>query len=233
MSKDTLTLIVLVFGCINLTVIVAALIYYVHSRLKKRIRQNKVNHFGDSAEKKVIEFLKKSFPKATVMDSVYLKTPSGLTELDILMLCDRGIFIIEVKSHNGYIVTGGNFWTQHWRDKVIRFHNPVHQNNSHKVALETVFRKRQSLASLPVYTVVVFTSSNVSFSQNTKDVIKLSSLYAYIRRKKQDKRMTREMIRKVERFISDNMETSRIRQNQHKRKIYQRNSKKRAYRFNR
>lgn len=233
MTKDTLTLIVLVFGCINITVITAAIIYHVQSKLKRRIRQNKVNHYGDSAEKKVIDFLRKSFPRATVMDSVYLKTPSGLTELDILMLCDRGIFIIEVKSHNGYIVTGGNFWTQHWRDKVIRFHNPIYQNNSHKAALETVFRKRQSLASLPVYTVVVFTSGNVSFSQNTKDVIKMSSLYAYIKRKKPDKRMTREMIRNIEKFISANMETSRIRQNQHKRKVYERNSKKRAYRFNR
>lgn len=232
-SKETLMLVVLVFGLINLTVISGAIIYHINSKIKKRIRQNKVDHFGDSAEKKVIDFLKKNFPRATVMESVYLKTPTGLTELDMIMISNRGIFVIEVKSHNGHIVTEGKFWTQHWKDKIVRFHNPVFQNNVHRTALENIFRKRQSLASLPVYTVVVFTSPNVSFSKNIKDVIKLSSLYTYIKRKKPNKRMTREMIKTVEKFISSNMEKSRIKQNQHKRKIYERNSRKREYRFNR
>ncbi len=232
MNKDTLT-VILVFGIINLIVITGIIIYTIHSKLSKRLRQNKVDHFGDSAEKKVIDFLKKSFPRAKVMESVYLKTPTGLTELDILMICSRGLFVVEVKSHNGQINTEGKYWTQRWRDKVIRFHNPVHQNSVHRAALESVFRKRQSLASLPVYTVVVFTSSNVTFSKNVRDVIKFSSLYSYVKRKKPDKRMTKEMIRNVEKFISSNMVTSRLRQNQHKRKIYNSNAKKRAYRFNR
>lgn len=223
----------IVIGCIDLAVILLIIGYRIFSRVKRRMRQNKVDHFGDSAEQRVISFLKKNFPKATVMDSVYLKTPSGLTELDILMISDRGLFIIEVKSHNGYIVTDGKFWTQHWRNKVVRFYNPVYQNNVHRTALETVFRKRQSFASLPIYTVVVFTSPNVTFSKNVKDVIKLSSLSSYIRKRSPSKRMTREMRLSVERFIRSNMETSRLRQRQHKRKIYEENSKKRAYRFNR
>lgn len=233
MSKENLTLIILVFGCINIIVITSALLYHFYSKIKSRIRQNKVDHFGDSAEEKVLSFLKKNFPRSVIIDSVYLKTPSGLTELDILMICEKGIFIIEVKSHNGYIITHGKFWTQRWRDKVVRFHNPVYQNNVHRTALDNIFRKRQSLASLPVYTVVVFTSPNVSFSQNVKDVIKLSSLSSYIKRRKTDKRMTKETIRTVEKFIKNNMETSRIKQSRHKKRIYQSNSKKRAYRFNR
>ncbi len=232
MNTDTLT-VILVFGIINLIVIVGIIIYLIHSKLSRRLRQSKVDHFGDSAEKKVIDFLKKSFPRASVMESVYLKTPTGLTELDILMICNRGLFVVEVKSHNGEINTEGKYWTQRWRDKIVRFHNPVHQNNVHRTALEAVFRKRQSLASLPIYTVVVFTSSNVTFTKNVKDVIKFSSLYSYVKRRKPDKRMTKEMIKKVEKFISSNMVTSRLRQNQHKRKIYNSNAKKRAYRFNR
>ncbi len=233
MDSNKLMMIILVFGIVNFTVIISAAVYYIYSSLKKRQRQNKVDHFGDTAERQVISYLKKTFPRAAVMDSVYLKTDSGLTELDILMVCDRGIFIIEVKSHNGHIDTDGKFWTQHWRDKVVRFHNPTYQNNVHRMALENVFRKRQSLASLPIYTVVVFTSKNVSFSKNKKDVIKFSSLYSYIKRRTPDKRMTGAMIKNVEKYISANMETSRMRQNQHKRRLYERNSKKREYRFNR
>ena len=184
MSNEKLALLILVFGVINMSVIIGALIYHIHSKVKKRIRQSKVEHFGDSAEKKVVDFLKKNFPRAVIMEDVYLKTSTGLTEIDVILISDRGIFIIEVKSHNGYIVTNGKLWIQRWRDKVIRFHNPVEQNNIHKSALEAVFRKRQSLASLPIYAVTVFTSSNVTFSRNVKDVIKLSSLPSYIKRRK-------------------------------------------------
>lgn len=232
MSNEKLALLILVFGVINMSVIIGALIYHIHSKVKKRIRQSKVEHFGDSAEKKVVDFLKKSFPRAVVMEDVYLKTSTGLTEIDVILISDRGIFIIEVKSHNGYIVTNGKLWIQRWRDKVIRFHNPVEQNNIHKSALEAVFRKRQSLASLPIYAVTVFTSSNVTFSRNVKDVIKLSSLNSYIKRRKPIRRMTREMRKRVESYISSNMETSRLKQNQHKKRIYQHNQRKRAYRIN-
>lgn len=233
MDRESLISIIWVFGIINIGIILAVLVFYFRAKIKKRQRQNKVDHFGDSAEKKVIAFLKKNFPRAVIMDSVYLKTPTGLTELDIIMLCDRGIFIIEVKSHNGYIITNGKFWTQRWQNKIVRFHNPIHQNNIHKAALEAIFRKRQSLASLPIYTVTVFTSAGVSFSRNVKDVIKFSSLNSYIKRKKTDKRMRGETLRTVQKFIASNMETSRARQNKHKRKIYERNAQKRAYRFNR
>ena len=232
MDRESLISIIWVFGIINIGIILAVLVFYFRAKIKKRQRQNKVDHFGDSAEKKVIAFLKKNFPRAVIMDSVYLKTPTGLTELDIIMLCDRGIFIIEVKSHNGYIITNGKFWTQRWQNKIVRFHNPIHQNNIHKAALEAIFRKRQSLASLPIYTVTVFTSAGVSFSRNVKDVIKFSSLNSYIKRKKTDKRMRGETLKTVQKFIASNMETSRARQNKHKRKIYERNSQKRAYRFN-
>ncbi len=232
MSNDSLTLIVIIFGTINLLVILGAVIYYIHSKIKKRLRQNKVDHFGDTAEKKVIDYLKKGFPKATVMKDIYLKTQTGLTEIDCIFICNRGIFIIEVKSHNGYIVTDGKLWTQHWREKVIRFHSPVKQNAVHKNALENVFRKRQSLASLPIYSVTVFTSNSVTFSKKVRDVIKLSYLSTFIKKKNPDRRMTKEMIRRVENFISSNMETSRHRQLRHKRQIYENNMKKRAYRIN-
>ena len=232
MSNDKLALLILVFGIINISVIIGALIYHIHGKVKNKIRLNKVSHFGDSAEKKVVDFLRKNFPKGIIMEDVYLKTSSGLTEIDILFICDRGIFIIEVKSHNGYIVTNGKLWVQRWKDKVVRFHSPVEQNNIHKNALEAVFRKRQSLASLPIHSVTVFTSSNVNFSKNVRDVVKLSSLSSYIKRRQPDRRMTREMRKRVESYISSNMETSKIKQNQHKKRIYQHNSRKRAYRIN-
>ena len=81
--------------------------------------------------------------------------------------------------------------------------------------------------------VTVFTSNKVSFSENVRDVIKLPILTKFVKNKPRDKRMTREMISTVEKFIRNNMETNRYKQEQHKRRIYKNNDKKRAYRTNR
>lgn len=232
MSQNELAIILLVFGTINISVIIGALAYFIHGKIKKSLRQKKVERFGEGAEKRVYDYLRKAFPRATVLKDVYLKTASGLTEIDLLFISNRGIFIIEVKSHNGYIVTAGKLWTQRWREKVVRFHSPVSQNAVHKNALEALFRKRQSLASLPIYTVTVFTSKTVSFSRNVKDVIKLSSLSRYIKAKKPDRRMTREMQKRVDSFISSNMETSRLRQARHRKKVFEENTKRKGYRIN-
>ena len=106
------------------------------------------------------------------------------------------------------------------------------QNAVHKNALEILFRKRQTLASLPIYTVAVFTSKNVSFSRNVKDVIKLSSLLRYIKSRKPDRRMTKKVQKSVEDFILQNMETSKFRQAKHRKKLFEENSRRKGYRIN-
>ncbi len=222
-----------VFVSINFSVLFIFVMYRAVQFIKKQKKQDRVNHFGDSAEKKVAHYIEKNLASGTLIRDVYLKTETGLTEIDEIFLCDRGIFIIEIKSHNGYIITTGKHWTQRWGDKVVRFHNPTHQNKVHKTALEKILKKRQSLASLPIYTVTVFTSSKVSFSENVRDVIKLPILAKFVKSKPRDKRMTKETVQSVEKLIRNNMETSRRKQEQHKRRIYQNNDKKRAYRTNR
>jgi hypothetical protein len=231
--SDTLKVFITVFLAVNVSVLSIFLIYKLIGYIKAVKKQDRVNHFGDSAEIKVEKYIQKNLPAAKLLKDLYLKTDNGLTEIDALLLCDRGIFIIEIKSHNGYIVTRGKHWTQRWGDKVVRFHNPTYQNKVHKNALIGILKKRQSLASLPVYTVTVFTSSKVSFSENVKDVIKLPILSKFIKNKPRDKRMNQDTIVSVEKLIRSYMETSVRRQRQHKKRIWENNQKKRAYRVNR
>jgi hypothetical protein len=221
-----------IFLSVNISVLTGFLIYKLWERVKREKKQQRVNHFGDSAETKVISYIEKYFTKYKILKDLYLKTNNGLTEIDVLLLCERGIFIIEIKSHNGYIITRGKHWTQRWGDKVVRFYNPTYQNKAHRIALENILKKRQSLASLPIYTVTVFTSSKVSFSENVKDVIKLPVLAKFIKSKPCNKRMNHSTIASLERLIKSYRETSRRRQNQHKKKIWESNRKKRAYKVN-
>lgn len=231
--SDTLKIFLIIFFSVNVSVLTVLLVSKLISRAKTLKKQDRVNHFGDSAEKKVEKYISKYLPDIRIMKDLYLKTPTGLTEIDMLLLCGRGIFIVEIKSHNGYIITRGKHWTQRWGDKVVRFHNPTYQNAVHKKALEDILKRRQSLASLPIYTVTVFTSSKVSFSENIRDVIKLPILSKFIKNKPFDKRMTRDMISTVEKYVKNNAETNRRRQMKHKMKIWENNNKKRAYRVNR
>ncbi len=231
--SDTLAVFLIIFLSVNFSVILTFGIYKYYNYRKSIKKQDRVNHFGDSAEKKVEGYIKKYLKGTRILKDLYLKTETGLTEIDMLLLCDRGIFIVEIKSHNGYIITRGKHWTQRWGDKVVRFHNPTYQNKVHRTALENILKKRQSLASLPIYAVTVFTSSKVSFSENVKDVIKLPILTKYIKNKPFDRRMTNQNMTNVEKLIHDNIETSARRQRQHKKRIWENNNKKRAYRVNR
>jgi hypothetical protein len=231
--QDSLKTFVAVFVAVNVAVLVAFIIYKLAGIIKKRRRQDKVNHFGDSAEERVAEYLKKGFPHATLIRDVFLKSDTGLTEIDQILICNKGIFLIEIKSHNGYIITRGRHWTQRYNDKVVRFYNPTLQNKAHLIALENILKKRQSIASLPIYTVTVFTSSKVTFSENVKDVIRLPMLARYVRSKPFDARMTDETVKNVERLIRSYMETSRRKQERHRRRLYKKNDRHRAYRVNR
>ncbi len=230
--SDSTKLFVAVFISVNFSVLMTLFAYKLFTQIKAVKKQKKINHFGDSAEIAVENYIKKYFPSSKIMKELYLKTPNGLTELDMLLLCGRGIFIIEIKSHNGYIVTRGKHWTQRWKDKVVRFHNPTYQNKIHKKALEDILNKRQSLASLPIYTVAVFTSPKVTFSENVKDVIRLSLLSKYIKNKPIEKRMTADNIENIEKLINCYMETSTRRKRKHQKRIWKNNSKKAAYRVN-
>ncbi len=231
--SETLKTFLIIFFSVNVSVLTVFIASKIINRIKTLKKQDRVNHFGDRAEKRVEKYIEKYLHQIRIMKDVYLKTETGLTEIDMLLLSDRGIFIVEIKSHNGYIITKGKHWTQRWGDKVVRFHNPTYQNAVHKKALEDILKRRQSLASLPIYTVTVFTSSKVSFSENVRDVIKLPILSKFIKNKPRDKRMTRDMISTVEKFIKSNAETSRRRQMKHKIKIWENNNKKREYHVNR
>ena len=142
--SDTLKSFLIIFFSVNLSVLAVFLISKLISRNKALKKQDRVNHFGDRAEKRVEKYIEKYLHGIHVMKDLYLKTETGLTEIDMLLLSDRGIFIVEIKSHNGYIITKGKHWTQRWGDKVVRFHNPTHQNAVHKRALEEVLKRRQS-----------------------------------------------------------------------------------------
>lgn len=176
MSKDFISVII-IFFVVDTVALLGLLIY----KIAKEIKHRKIRHFGDRAEEEVAKTIREEFPGSILLNNVFLKTNRGSTQLDHILISKWGVFVIETKSHNGRINVGKKEWVQIYGDKVVRFHSPLLQNQSHIRALETLLQKHRSFRKIRVKGLVVFTSKKVSFSHRKDGVIRLSELSPYIK----------------------------------------------------
>ena len=83
--------------------------------------------------------LEKKFPNAKILPNVYIpKEDDETTEIDLLMINGKGIYVFESKNYGGWIYGNGKRknWTQTFgKGKKHKFYNPVWQNYGHINAL--------------------------------------------------------------------------------------------------
>lgn len=75
--------------------------------------------------------------------NIYLPHKNGTTEIDILLVHEKGIFIIESKNYSGWIFGSENnrYWTQSLINKEKhKFYNPILQNKTHITALSNYLK---------------------------------------------------------------------------------------------
>jgi len=154
----------LAFFIVDLAALLGLFLYKLH---KEAVRK-KIRHFGDRAEETVREYLEAEFPGAEMFHNVFLKTKNGSTQVDHILISKWGLFVIETKSHNGKINVGKKEWVQIYGEKVVRFHSPVLQNESHQRALKSILERHRALRKIPVRGLVVFTSKKVSFPKGSQ-----------------------------------------------------------------
>ena len=87
--------------------------------------------------------------------NVYLPREDGTTtEIDMLFLTPKAIFVIESKNYSGYITGGANDleWKESFGNRInIPFYNPIKQNETHIKYLKNYVGEL-----LPIYSIVVF-----------------------------------------------------------------------------
>lgn len=96
---------------------------------------------------------------AKFLFNVYVPKDNGETsEIDVLMIASKGIFVFESKNYSGWIF--GNEKQKNWyqtlpsgkgRSRKEHFYNPIMQNRSHIKHLQTVFAE-----PIPMYSIIVF-----------------------------------------------------------------------------
>lgn len=86
------------------------------------------------------------------------KCGGGTTEIDVLLICSKGLFVFECKNFSGWIF--GNELQKRWaqtlplgrgRSQKEQFYNPIMQNASHIRHLKNMIG-----TSLPIWSIIVF-----------------------------------------------------------------------------
>lgn len=98
------------------------------------ISKQKLSRSGNAGEKKIKDILKGLPRCCIVINDVILKTQTGTTQIDHIIVSPFGIFVIETKNHTGIIFGTDNtqYWTQALYNGVHKmFFNPVIQNMGH------------------------------------------------------------------------------------------------------
>ena len=125
------------------------------------------------------------FGKASVLTNIYLENQNTEhTEIDVLAISSKGIYVFEMKNYSGYIYGSqkDKYWTQvlnKWSKN--KFYNPIRQNYAHTKAVENYLMIDQSII-LPI---IVFSNrsklSKINVDKNT-NVFQFRDAIKYIKR---------------------------------------------------
>ena len=115
--------------------IIEIIILFIISFLIKKKYLDK-GKLGERSVSKRLKRLDKN--KYKVINDVILKTSRGTSQIDHLVVSNYGIFVIETKNYQGWIVGSENTdnWQQIIYNKKNFFRNPIKQNYGHIKAIE-------------------------------------------------------------------------------------------------
>lgn len=122
--------------------------------------------------------------KGKILRNVYLPTNDGGTsEIDILFITQKGIFVFESKNYSGWIFgdEDSRNWTAMLPNKIKnQFYNPIMQNRTHLKWLANYIG-----ATIPLFSIIVFSErcelKKVTVRSHNIKVIKRDRTYATVR----------------------------------------------------
>lgn len=148
-----------------LLMIMAILLCYLYIRFKQSNYQKVSQHSflktllnkGFWGEYKIFSLLENLAASHQLLTNLYIPRKDGTTtEIDLLFINEKGLFVIESKNYSGWIYGDEKqkYWTQVFENKQkFRFFNPIWQNSAHINALKEVLPNEftQGLHSIIVF----------------------------------------------------------------------------------
>jgi len=119
-----------------------------------------------------------------VLRNLYLPKDNGETsEIDVVYISQKGIFVFESKNYSGWIFGDENsmYWTAMLNNKEKnRFYNPIKQNRTHLKWLQKCVGEQ-----IPLFSIVVFSErcelKKIALQSKDIPVIKRDHVYATVR----------------------------------------------------
>lgn len=136
-------------------IVVAILLFIFFNKSPKAIGRR-----GESAIANTLDFASFFGKSGKTLRNLYVPTANGkTTEIDIIYIMVKGIFVIESKNYTGYIFGSDNQrnWTvtlykgRFRRLEKHKFYNPIWQNNTHMKALREYLGEDIKMMSLIVF----------------------------------------------------------------------------------
>lgn len=122
--------------------------------------------------------------KGKVLRNVYLPKDDGTTsEIDVLFITQKGIFVIESKNYSGWIFgdeKGRNWTAMLANGEKNQFYNPILQNRSHLKWMERFIG-----ADIPLFSLIVFSErcelKKITLYSDEIKVIKRNKVYPTVK----------------------------------------------------
>lgn len=143
-----------------------------------------IGRHGEKLTERELKLVKLFGRSGKVLRNIYVPKNNGETsEIDVVFITQKGIFVIESKNYSGWIFGDENaaYWTAMLPNKdKNRFYNPIKQNRTHIKWLGQYVGE-----SIPLFSVVVFSErcelKKVTVQSPDIYVIKRGQLYAAVR----------------------------------------------------
>lgn len=137
---------------------------------------------GNAGEYSLYLELLKIFPKEHIFADLYVPTDKGYTQIDLVAISNKKIYLFEMKNFSGSIMGFENnkYWRQSFNPRTTyEFYNPIWQARAHQRALENYLKTRK----FDFENIVVF-SNKVDFYkiQQSGDVkiLKMANIFKFI-----------------------------------------------------
>lgn len=156
--------------------------YYKITHLSYFNVKHDIGRYGEYLTyKKLIDFEKNG---AKFLFNIYIpKKDEETTEIDVMMISRKGIFVFESKNYSGWIFGSDDqkYWYQtlpsgRSKSHKEKFYNPIFQNNTHIKYLKSVIGSQ-----IPFYSIVVFsercTLKNIKLKTSKVRVINRYNIY--------------------------------------------------------
>lgn len=155
--------------------------YYQSTKIPLLSLNRDIGKFGEYLTYKNLRYFEKNGAK--FLFNVYIPKSNGeTTEIDVLMLSQKGIFVFESKNYSGWIF--GNENQKNWyqtlsygKGKIHKesFYNPIMQNHSHIKHLKALINE-----DIPMHSIIVFsercTLKDITIESSEIHVIKRNQL---------------------------------------------------------